>query len=199
MSHELHVWFANLVCESRTIYMSHELQIWVTNDVYESRTMHDVQQQEGCTRGVLQRSCSVAYTPRTTYMSAESYIYECRIIYKRHGLYIWVSNYKYMSHASHLWVTNDVYESRTILDTYVSHGLDIWVPNSVYESRMMYRSRRQDIWVANYMYELWMFKDIYNTRKDVHAALLQRSRTALYEPHTTYMSHVLHIRVTDYT
>jgi len=33
------------------VYMSHESHVWVTNDVYEWQTIHDIQHQEGYTRG----------------------------------------------------------------------------------------------------------------------------------------------------
>jgi len=76
-----------------------------------------------------------------------------------------------------------VYEPHT---TYMSaEKIYMWVTNHIYESRIMYMSHE--------------LSTIYNTRNDIHEVLPQRSRTAVYKPHTTCVSAALYIWVTDYT
>jgi len=120
MSHALYVWVKDYTYDSRIWCVSQELYMWVRKYKHESQKMyvsHELRMMYNSRKDVRealpQRSYSVAYTPRTTYMSAESYV--------------WVTDYTYECRIISTWVTHHMYESRMM---YTSHELSsrlMWV------------------------------------------------------------------------
>ena len=157
--------------ECLKIHMSHKFHVWVTNFIYGSRTIHDIQHQEGCTRGAstTQPHCCL-WATHYIHEYRKICIYESRITCMSHEWCIWVTDYPRYTTPGRIYTRcfrhaaagccsvlqcvavccSVLFISHTLhVYTCMNAALYVWVTDYTYESRIMRTIQEPYIWVTN--------------------------------------------------